>query len=169
MKKGILIVGDENEIGMKLLEQQLSERLKRRDYPVEGEYFWPGEKETGVFRFRQKGHERVLSTDWILYLEKDMRRIFVHLENGGKISFYGRMEEVLEQLGKRFCQCHKSYVVNLDKVLGMTETSFHLKGGAEIPIGQRRHGKVSLCYKEHKEQKNLEKLRFFESFSCFEM
>ena len=97
MKKGILIVGDENEIGMKLLEQQLSERLKRRDYPVEGECFWPGEKETGVFRFRQKGHERVLSTDWILYLEKDMRRIFVHLENGVKISFYGRMEEVLEQ------------------------------------------------------------------------
>ena len=120
MKKGILIVGDENEIGMKLLEQQLSERLKRRDYPVEGEYFWPGEKETGVFRFRQKGHERVLSTDWILYLEKDMRRIFVHLENGVKISFYVRMEEVLREEERYYTKLFLQYGQKLVGDMGET-------------------------------------------------
>ena len=169
MKKGILIVGDENELEMKLLEQQLSSQLTRRTYPVEGEYFWPGKEEPKVFCFQQNGHERQLSTDWILYLEKDMRRIFLYLENGVKITFYSGMDEVLKQLGKNFCQCHKSYVVNMDKVEEMTETMFRMRNGAEVPIGQRRLGEVRVRFQAHRDQKNLEKSRFFESFSCFEM
>ena len=169
MKRGILIVGDDNEPGMQALEQQLAVQLRRREYPVEKEYFWPGRGEPNVFTFHQRGHERKLSTDWILYFEKDKRRIFLYLENGVKISFYDGMDEVLKQLGRNFCQCHKSYVVNMDKVTEMSETMFRMCNGKEVPIGQRRLGEVRARFEAHRDQKNLEKLRFFESFSCFEM
>ena len=169
MKRGILIVGDENSPGMKLLERQLSEQLTRRSCPMGEEFFRPFGTETRAFVFRQKGHERTLSADWIAYLEKDMRRIFIHLENGVKISFYGSMEEAINQLGRTFCHCHKSYVVNMDKVADIGETMFYMKDGSEIPIGQRRYAEVRRRYEVYRDQKNLENLRFFESFSCFEM
>ncbi|MBQ6949827.1 MAG: LytTR family transcriptional regulator DNA-binding domain-containing protein [Firmicutes bacterium] len=169
MKRAIMIVGEENELGMQVLEQQLAQQLKRRSFPQQGEWFFPGREEARVFSFRQKGHERKLSTDWIVYLEKDMRRIFIYLENGVKISFYSGMDEVMKQLGKNFCQCHKSFVINMDKVEKMSETMFYMVNGAEVPIGQRRLGEVRVRYENYRDQKNLEKLRFFESFSCFEM
>jgi len=51
----------------------------------------------------------------------------------------------------------------------MSETMFYMVNGAEVPIGQRRLGEVRVRYENYRDQKNLEKLRFFESFSCFEM
>ena len=37
MKKGILIIGEENERELQMLEEELALRLKRRTYPMEGE------------------------------------------------------------------------------------------------------------------------------------
>ena len=54
MKRGILIVGDENSPGMKLLERQLSEQLTRRTYPMEGEFFRPFGTEVRTFVFDRK-------------------------------------------------------------------------------------------------------------------
>ena len=169
MKKGILIIGEENERELQMLEEELALRLKRRTYPVEGEYFWPMDKEQSVLSFRQKGHERRIAADWIVYLDKDMRKIILHLEKHVRITFYGQVEEALKQLGNHFCHCHKSYVVNMDKVIKIEEDNFLMTDGSLVPIGQRRLAAVKPLYEAFKDQKTIEKQRFFESFSCFEI
>ena len=171
VKKGILILGDENDLRMKLLEQQLSKQMNLRPYPTEEEMIW-GSAEArpgGTLTFRKNKQTRILSTDWIYYLEKQKRKVIIHFEKREPMAFYGSLEEALDQLGKNFCHCHKSYVVNLDKVDEMREESFHLSNGNMVPIGQRRRPEVQFYFERYELQKNIEKQRFFESFSCFEM
>ena len=169
MKKGILIVGEENDYKLMQLEEYLAEYLRRREYPLEDERFWMEKREAEVLAFRKNGLDRRLSTDWIVYLEKEMRKIYLYFEKRDRLMFYSGMDEVVDQLGNNFCQCHKSYVVNMDKVEEMRDTCFVMSNGAVVPIGQRRRHDVACRYEAYQEQKNIEKQRFFESFSCFEI
>ncbi|MBQ8589086.1 MAG: LytTR family transcriptional regulator [Firmicutes bacterium] len=167
MKKGILIVGNENDAKMKYLEEQLEGYLERMEYPLDDERFWAEETEPKVLQFRKNGQLRRLSTDWIVYLEKEMRKIWIYFERRDRLMFYMKMDDAWQQLGENFCQCHKSFIINMDKVEEMRDTCFIMNNGAVVPIGQRRRHDVAQKYETYREQKNIEKQRFFESFSCF--
>ncbi|MBO4991256.1 MAG: LytTR family transcriptional regulator [Firmicutes bacterium] len=166
--KGFVIIGNDGETKMKLLENQLKEDLGAREYvPREGGFF-PADR-SEVLSFRKGNRERHLSADRIVYLEKQLRKMIVALEGGGHVSFYGSMEEAMEQLADRFCRCHKSYAVNLEKVVTLEEGGFRMKDGSFVPVSQRRRREVRWRYEEFQEQKNIEKLRFPKTFSCFEL
>lgn len=80
--------------------------------------------------------------DSVDYLESKNRIIKLHLERNVEDEFpkefYGKLmdyELLLKQKG--FLHCHKSFMVNLQKVKRMRETVFVLKNGQTVPISRR--------------------------------
>jgi len=168
--KGLLIVGKDGEKKIAMLENHLKGNMGAKEYPLEGNVClsWPQEQpKTLAF---QKGKRRWrLPVEEILYLEKRLRKVEIVLEGGKTVSFYSGMQAVMDQLGDDFCQCHKSYAVNLRKVVTLEEEGFRMMGGALVPVSQRRRKETRWRYEEFQEQKSIEKLRFSKTFSCFEI
>jgi len=80
----------------------------------------------------------------VLYFEKNLRKLLVHMEEG-QLEFYSRFKDIEEYLGENFYHCHKSYYVNLDKVVRIEPRTYWFEGGKWVPISQ-------LKYKEAKER-----------------
>lgn len=86
----------------------------------------------------------------ILYLEKELRLIHVHTDNG-VITCYGKFDDLWAYLAADFCRCHNSYVVNLDRVSRLQERMFQLENGEELVISQKRYQEVKRYYLDYLE------------------
>lgn len=106
----------------------------------------------------------VLEMDDILYMEKALRKIKVHLESScveakkydtdkDCIEFYGKMEDVMRRLDERFLYCHRSYIINMDKVVVMTDNTIYLEDRADIYMGKETFARASRGVKEYFEKK----------------
>lgn len=94
---------------------------------------------------RCKGAVKKLDISKILYVEAHLRevRIVTELES---ISAYNRFSEVCAMLDNRFINCHKSYLVNIDKVSQIYRLQFILKNNTVIPIAMARYDEVRKQY-----------------------
>ena len=50
--------------------------------------------------------------------------------------FYAGLEDVQRQLGEEFLRCHKSFLVNLEKVVRFSKEQIVLEDGTNIPISR---------------------------------
>ncbi|MGI6727633.1 MAG: LytR/AlgR family response regulator transcription factor [Anaerovoracaceae bacterium] len=72
----------------------------------------------------------------ILYFEKELRRIHVHtLQN--VYSFYGSFKYLETMIDERFCRCHYSFIVNLNKIDKMERHLLYLENGETLTVSQR--------------------------------
>lgn len=71
----------------------------------------------------------------ILMIEQDCRKILIHTAEG-VISQYKKIEDVKQYLDKRFYQCHRSCIINLDKVIHMREQTIFFESGLTIHMGR---------------------------------
>lgn len=71
----------------------------------------------------------------IWMLENNKRKVYFHTDYGVEWSSK-KIETIVDELNDGFVQCHKSYAVNLRKVLTMETTLFRLKNGLEVPISR---------------------------------
>ena len=92
----------------------------------------------------KQGTTRLRMED-ILYFEKELRRIHVHTTDG-VYSFYGSFGSLSERLDERFCRCHCSFVVNLEKVQSMKRYVLNLESGELLAISQRFYPYTKLRY-----------------------
>lgn len=90
----------------------------------------------------------------ILYLEKELRLIHVHTDNG-VITCYGKFEDLWGYLAADFCRCHNSYVVNLDRVSRLQERMFQLENGEQLVISQKRYQEVKRYYLDYLEGRSM--------------
>ncbi len=86
-----------------------------------------------------------LKTDNINYFEKDLRLVHVHTD-GGIYSFYESFKNLVKKIDDRFCRCHNSYIVNLDKVIQVERYNTHLVNGETVPVSQRFYASTRYCY-----------------------
>ena len=79
-------------------------------------YLSEKESKQSVFKFKVGNKIRVVNFNDIFFFESSCvpHKIILHLENTN-IEFYGTIKE-LEELGDEFCRCHKSFVVNKNKI-----------------------------------------------------
>ena len=75
----------------------------------------------------------------IRYVESDGRKQVFFTDNGS-YETYMLMSEVTELLPKQFVQCHRSYIINLDRVMSFGADGLILGTGEMIPIS-RSHQK----------------------------
>lgn len=116
-----------------LLKSQLQDRLSQVLRDVRQEL--SGHE----FLFRAGGESVRIDRRRILYLESRLRMLRLVTERG-EHSFYASLEDAQRQLGEGFLRCHKSFLVNLEKVERFSREQIVLEDGTHIPVS-RSYGK----------------------------
>lgn len=92
--------------------------------------------------FSIKSQDKIvkLRLEDVLFFETSptIHKIVAH-ESNRQIEFYGKMKELEEKLHSRFYRCHKSYIVNLDKIKEIDKAMrvIHLVDGKQCLVSQR--------------------------------
>lgn len=89
-----------------------------------------------------------ISYNDILYFENELRKIHVHTIDK-KISYYGRFEDLQDQLDSRFKRCHNSYIVNISKVKELKEKKFQFENGGIVPISRTYYSEIRKIFLEY--------------------
>ena len=84
----------------------------------------------------------------ILYLSSSGRIVVVY-EHRGKREFYKKLDDVQKELPPNFVRCHKSYIVNLDKVQSLSDNSFVLIDGEIVPISQSKYNQAKETFMDY--------------------
>lgn len=73
----------------------------------------------------------------ISYIEFSVRSATIHA--GTRVlRTHEKLSSLQQRVDSRFIQCHKSYLVNMDYVIGFQGNTLELCGGVEIPVSQSR-------------------------------
>ena len=89
----------------------------------------------GYFRFSIKGADYKLKYGEILYLESRLRKIFLVTQKGN-FEFYGNFNEQIDELPRYFVQIHRSYIVNINRVMAYLGNSVLMENSDELIVSQ---------------------------------
>lgn len=81
---------------------------------------------------------RMIPLGDIVYGEVLGRKVYLHLRDGTTVDYYEKLENLERQVDGRFFRCHRSYLINLDDVLGCGGGRAALSNGGEIPVSRLR-------------------------------
>lgn len=81
---------------------------------------------------------RKINIDTIIYAEVQNRKVTVHTADGS-LEYYGKLSELLKELGENFICPHRSYLVNFSYVSSYCATSITLDNGTEIFLAKQRY------------------------------
>lgn len=112
-----------------LLKSQIQDKLSEVLRDVRQEF--SGQ----VFCFKAGGENIRIDRRRILYLESKLRMLRL-VTKTEEHSFYSSLEDAEKQLGERFLRCHKSFLVNLDRVERFSKETVVLENGISIPISR---------------------------------
>jgi DNA-binding LytR/AlgR family response regulator len=74
----------------------------------------------------------------ISHIEVIKHYVYIRLTNGEELEIYATFGEIAQQLlrGRRFIQCHRSYVVNMDDIESIGDKEIVMRGGKRIPLSK---------------------------------
>lgn len=79
-----------------------------------------------------------VNIDDIYYIENFRRKIILHCKNG-QMEYYGKFNQIEGSLSVGFFKCHRSYIVNMDKIVKYTKTDLILENGDNIPVSKYKY------------------------------
>lgn len=94
----------------------------------------------------------VLSLDDIVYMEKALRKIIVYSMDAS-IEFYGKFTDIAQYLDRRFMSCHRSYMINMDKIVVMSGNRIFFENNENIILGKNTYGRARKLLKEYLAEK----------------
>ena len=88
-------------------------------------------------KFYLKSGSKVLSLPArdILYFESEGRKIRIRTDQE-EYEVYSTIEKMCEQAGPEFVHCHKSFLINMNRVKSMERNGFAMDNGRLIPISR---------------------------------
>ena len=92
-----------------------------------------------------------VSVKEILYIETELRVVKIYT-NSRPYRFYGKLDDVVKYLNHNFYRCHKSCIVNLDKIVRMEDGLFHFSDGITLRVGQNNYQLTRSYYRKFLEQ-----------------
>lgn len=84
----------------------------------------------------------------ILYAENNGRKIVLHTD-GEILEFYGKMNDLEEELGAGFFRCHRGYLVSMAYVSGYDSGNIYLKNGDQIYLAKRKFAEFAKEYRRY--------------------
>ncbi len=99
----------------------------------------------------------VLPLESIVYMEKNLRKICLYMDNEQNIEFYGRFEEILPLLDSRFMFCHRSYIINMDAIVVMSQNKIFVRTNRCIYMGRDTFSKAKKIFGEYMRKKSIQK------------
>lgn len=109
------------------------------------------ENEKKSLLIKYKGILYSILFDDIVYLESEGHMITIHTKTG-KRNCYDRLEKLCEHLPECFIQCHKSYVVNMNKIRKIENRLMIMADQEKIPISKARYKNTKIQYIQYMEQ-----------------
>ncbi len=92
----------------------------------------------------QRGTAReVIPLDDLVYCEVLGRKVYLHMADGGVLDYYDKLADLERRLGSGFFRCHRSYLVNLDRVRGCGGGQVRLCGGGTVPVSRLREEEMT--------------------------
>lgn len=104
----------------------------------------------------KKGNDSIILTN-IRYVMSDKRKIVFYLENY-ESSYYYKLDEVEELLGKSFLRCHQSYIVNMNKIKLFVEGGLLMDNDEFVPVSRKRYYSAKREYLSYITDNKLEKM-----------
>ena len=102
--------------------------------------------------FKTKGAVYALPVDSIIYMEKKLRKIRLHTKEEN-IEFYGKFPDIVSMLDGRFLYCHRSYVINMDEIVIMTDNEIYVSNNECIPFGRDAYCRAKRIFQNYLSQK----------------
>lgn len=91
-------------------------------------------KECGIV-LQKNSSLHIVSPSSLIYIEGRGHIVRVITDNE-VLETYEKISSISYQLDKRFLQCHKSYIVNMERVRKLCGDKFLMDNGAAVPISQ---------------------------------
>jgi len=102
-------------------------------------------QEQPVLLLRQRGAPVSIPLREIFFIESQGHTIEVHTA-GETVTAYERLDTILQTLPVGFCQCHKSYIVNMGQIRRFESTDILLKNGEAVPVSRARYAQMKETY-----------------------
>lgn len=94
-----------------------------------------------------KGTVHNISCHSILYLESNAHKVLIHTEIDNAVyTVYDRLTSFLDKLPSNFIQCHKSYLINMDKIKKIDKKTVFLLDGTCIQISKKYASTIKKDY-----------------------
>lgn len=81
----------------------------------------------------------IVNLNDIYYIEAELRKTKIHTKDSVYIK-YIKLHDFVNSLDQRFIICHKSFAVNMDKVIKVDKNKFILETKVQVPISQLKYG-----------------------------
>ena len=94
---------------------------------------------------RHQGAQVTVPVREICFIESQNHTVHVHLA-GETVTAYERLESILRVLPDGFCQCHKSYIVNLSHIRRFQPGGVLLKNGELVPVSRSKYNDAKKAY-----------------------
>lgn len=110
------------------------------------------------FVIRKRQGVYALQLNDILYMEKKLRKIKVYVDitccpGESTIEFYGKFPEVMMQLDNRFMYCHRSYVINMDKIIIMSDNRIYMTNNQDVYMGRNTFFRAKKIFNSYLKKK----------------
>ncbi|MCI9590218.1 MAG: LytTR family transcriptional regulator [Lachnospiraceae bacterium] len=98
--------------------------------------------------FRKKGEIYAIPLEEIIYIESSGHKVMVFTDTE-KYCYYGKIDTIKESLTEVFFQCHKSYLINMDRIINIEKEAVTLSQGKRVPISQSKYRKTKDAYSQY--------------------
>lgn len=128
-------IGAESLMLKPLSEQQIREVLAEAIDAYAARFYRPDESK--VFVVENSGGRSLIDYHRICFFEARDKRVYLNTE-AEEYGFYDTLEQLQEKLGIDFLRCHRSFLVNKDKIaeVFLSQNRIVLKGGFEVPLSR---------------------------------
>lgn len=94
-----------------------------------------------TFTIQSRGQKQKLRFSVIRYMESSGRKMFLYTDSGF-FETYMTVADALEKLPPQFIQCHRSYIVNADRIEKYSVDGVLLTDGSLVPISRSYQKKM---------------------------
>ncbi len=95
----------------------------------------------------ENGRKNGFATDSIIYIEVFRTELEVHT-TGGRTTCIGSLRETFEKLpAARFYRAHRSFIVNLSRVTGISKYQFTMDNGDVVTVAKNRYAEAKKAYR----------------------
>lgn len=126
----------------KMTDEQLLRALKRTIHTVAKEL-----SHFETLTFRSKSY--TIDYNSVLYIESMKNNLLIHCTDKTTITIYTTLKKIINDLPPHFFQCHKSYIVNMNLIVGYEPHNFIFSDGMKIPIPPKKYKSVISHYQDY--------------------
>ena len=100
------------------------------------------------FTFSVRGQQISVLTETVLYLESRNHTVVIHTDDAD-YTVYEKLSSLSEQLPPVFVRCHKSYLVNMNRIQHLSGSEIRLSETHKAPISKRYQAQTREAFFRH--------------------